>query len=155
MTNRVVEVLALLGLKIDTEYHMFEILPNQYSRKIPGNFIINALGEILVRKPSEGTFSPTKFTIAHIIRGKLRLELVPFEPKYFDYYYTYGNTILGYAVIRVQHKNNPLDLILTAVGLCFKTEQEAEANKERYAKMFDAIRNGAKFVLEKEGREND
>lgn len=148
MNNRVIEVLTLLGLNVNTEYQMFEVFSDAHSRKIPGNFVINAIGEILVRKPSEGTFSPTKFTIAHIIRGKLRLEPVPFEPKPFDYYYTYGNTMLGYTVVRVQHKNNPLDLILTAVGLCFKTVQEAEDNKTRCEAMFNAMRKGAKLVLD-------
>lgn len=149
MDNRVIEVLTLLGLNVSTEYQMFEVFSDAHSRKIPGNFVINAIGEILVRKPSECTFSPTKFTIAHIIRGKLRLVPVPFEPKPFDYYYTYrGNAMLGYTVVSVQHKDSLLDLILTAVGLCFKTEQEAEDSKARCEAMFNAMRNGAKLVLD-------
>lgn len=76
--------------------------------------------------------------IPNIISGRYKIEKLPFKPKDSDKYWFINPK--GYLVHACFCEDGMVDLYNFDTGNCFKTKEEAEANKDEIIRQFDEIK---------------
>lgn len=117
--NKIADVAKLLGVEIGEE---FEIKGCMGKYKITENGLVGAVS---------GYNQPT--TLTEILIGRDEIIKLPFRPKLDEKYYIILHYNLGskFEVIKRTNINCYEDLVNIHIGNCFKTEQEAEQNKQK------------------------
>lgn len=117
------KVAELFGLELNEEFDIKGMCCNPYK------FTESGLRDFA------GYLAPRCFT--GIMNGEYEIEKRPWKPKGHDeYYYVYGN---GNIANTCFIENNPFDNAMLKCGWLFKTEEEAEANKERVLREMNEV----------------
>ena len=128
--NKVKEVLEVLGLEVGVEYKCVGFR---------GIYKINNSGALLINH-GKGFDYGENMDLIDVISGKIVLTPMPFKPKDNEQFYLVlldGTT--RYSSFSI---NDMYDFYAVNTGNCFKTREEAEANKDMILAMFEKMRNG-------------
>lgn len=126
--NYMKDVAALLGVQLNEEFKIIltdgEVTSSVY--KITEKGLIGQYAEIL------------QSTLANLLTGRYQIQKLPFKPKFEDRYwtldYTPENEIKAVEYVWKYWARNYLDYYN---GLCFRTKQEALANKDKLRKIIN------------------
>lgn len=139
--NKLEKVLEVLGLEINREYYL------EVNGVIIEKVKINNYVTIVRHNKSKGCWERSDKQLMDIIsQPYTELIPVPFVPKDGEEYWTINcNTADSFHF----DNNSWHDVFRLATGFCFRTEEEAEENKDKFLKLMQDIREGSKLVLEK------
>lgn len=123
--NYMADVAKMLGVELEEEF------------MIPDKDVILKItakdGLIYkVNGKKEWRYNPSD--LQDLLMGKYEIVKLPWKPKKWDWYY-YPNTFYSKVVIKVCD-DMPFDYAMKALGMCYKTQEEAEAHfAEDYKKL--------------------
>ena len=128
-------------LEIDKEYFL---LSNEINC---GRYKINKDGELLKYCAEKNYWFRSNVKMSDCITySHLRFVPAHFVPVQGEKYWTI-NYRTGSICLEIFDKNNLFDIFFLATGFCFKTPEEAKANKENFERMLKDIKNGKRLIL--------
>ena len=128
--NYMKDVAALLGVQLNEEFYL-----------ITGKL---TTPEPLYRLTTDGleiycnyTWETDNANLPNLIKGYWQIQLLPFKPKYGEYYWTIMPGEAGVITENYKWEDLPYDYLAYYNDLCFRTEKEAEANKDKLLKIIN------------------
>ncbi len=124
--NYMKEVAALLGVELNEEFKIVdendETFLNTY--KITENGLLNCDRHY-------------ECDLIGLLTGDWQVKKLPFKPKCGEYYWTPMPSKVGVVSEDYKWENLPYDYLAYYNGLCFRTKEEAEANKDKLIKIIE------------------
>lgn len=129
--NYMKDIAALLGVELNEEFYL-----------ISGKFIMS---EPLYRLTTDGleiycnyTWETDNANLPSLLKGYWQIQRPPFKPKFEETYWTLDYTPENeIKAVEYVWKYWTYDYLAYYNGLCFRTEQEALANKDKLLKIVD------------------
>ena len=118
MKNRMQEIAEMLGVEIGEEFDVI----NQY-----GDLIYGCPYKLTNEGCELQTRDTASFTLMQLLNGNCSIVKKPWKPKYGERFY-YIN--IEERVCRTSNYEVATDLALIYFGNCFRSKEEAEANKD-------------------------
>ena len=126
--NRFKEVAAMFGLELGEEFDV-RVNSGDLSVYCPIKFTNNGLSD-------SGELN-CDWILPEIIKGNYTVEKIPWKPKIGDTCYFVNYNKRQPNISRMIWEEYTFELMCFKLGNCFKTEEEAEANKEKIIKMLE------------------
>lgn len=124
--NYMKEVASLLGVQLNEEFKLINNEGQAYWRKF---------------RITENGLTDDKdaiWSVNDLLTGKDIIQRLPFKPKYEETYWTLDYTAKnGITTVEYVWKYRAYDYLAYYNGLCFRTEEEAEANKDKLLKIIN------------------
>ena len=122
MTNHMKEVAKMLGVEIGERFSINDTEPIYYFSE--DGLHSEELGDWLCG-----------FYINHLLSGEYTIKRKSWKPAYHERYYSVG---LGGALEPGDWMNDFLDVALYKLGNCYRTVEDAEANKEKWIEFYNS-----------------
>lgn len=134
--NHMKEVAALLGVELNEE---FELIFSS-SSDCHATLKLTVEGVKVISTDIYDIFNFKSNLLEHLIKGSYGIKHKPFKPKYGNGYWTYNyydDFDTEPRPINFKWSDSSWDYILYYLGLCFRTEEEAEQNKDKLQKIIN------------------
>ena len=126
MANHMADVAKMLGVELG---EVFEIkYPHPAPAKTTASFsengfrIVDTDGYVLTPNRNESI-------LYSLLKGNLTVKRIPWKPKYNEiYFYVYSDGV----VADLEWHNSEWDFVNYKLGNCYRTAQEAEANRDKW-----------------------
>lgn len=131
--NKMKDVAALLGVQLNKEFQVCDLDDNQ---PIIDKFKITETGLVPV---SNVVYNPegTNELLMALIRGDIKLIKSPFKPGYRESYWSIFWEQGTECVCHYIWIDTLINYLHYYHGLCFRTKEEAEANKDKLIKIIN------------------
>lgn len=126
--ERVEKIAEMLGVDLGEEFNIVGSSPLYYC---PYKITERGLVDSKNRKRDS--------TLVDLLRGIYKIEKLPWKPKRGDGYYYVPLWYKHEIKLTEFDSENPFEIALLKCGWMFRTEQEAEANKERVLKEYAEV----------------
>lgn len=131
MKNYMEEVAKLLGVELDEEFEL--IFPS--SSTCHATVMLTAEGVKVISTNVYDVFNFKTYLLEHLIKGSYGIKRKPWKPKFNEKYYSVGvdgSTEDGVWL------NDFLDYTLYKIGNCYRTIEEARANRIKWGTFYDS-----------------
>lgn len=126
--NYMKEVAALLGVQLNEEFKIID----EYGDELLNSYKLTDKG--LLKHNEQLAID----VLESILIGMYQIQKLPFKPKSGDTYWTFSFTLEGNIKTRMLKWTDWVDDYLAYYNnLCFRTEEEAEQNKDKLLKIIN------------------
>lgn len=133
--NKMKDVAAILGVQLNEE---FEIeYPGHPEYQGDNLFILREDGLYARNKNYQAIKKVDQQWLTDLITGEIKIIHPPFKPKYEEDYWTITSDRDGVYIDITTWTNHGQDYKNYALGLCFRTQEEAEANKDKLLEIIE------------------
>lgn len=129
MANHMAEVAKMLGVELGEKFKIID--PKDGERM--GIAVIDDDGFLLIETNVNYTNSWQKYALENLLTGKYTIKGKPWKPKYREQYYSVGP---GGVLEPSVWLGDLDDMALYKLGNCYKTAQEAEANRDKWVAFY-------------------
>lgn len=127
-TNHMAEVAKMLGVELDEEFEI--VFPQPSDCKA-----IARLTQSGVDVVETNVFDVHNFLLRDLLIGTYAIKRKPWKPKEDEKYWCVGRDGLIHSYFS---KNDIIDFFHVKLGNCYRTKEEAEANKDKWLKFYES-----------------
>lgn len=124
MVNYMPEVAKMLGVELGERFKIVHVGSNKPISEFNYYFTYKDI-EI----DAEGRACPSEYLLTHLIYGDYTIKREPWKPAYDEPYWCVECNGVIYKAIWV---NFSVDMMYYKLGNCYRTKQEAEANRDKW-----------------------
>lgn len=131
MRNNMEEVAKLLGVELDEEFEL--VFPSNSSCYATVKLTID--GAKVISTNVYDVFNFKSYLLEHLIKGSYEIKRKPWKPKFNERYYSVG---VDGSTEDGTWLNDFLDYTLYKIGNCYRTIEEARANRVKWGTFYDS-----------------
>lgn len=131
MRNNMEEVAKLLGVELDEEFKL--IFPSNSSCYATVKLTID--GAKVISTNVYDDFNFKSYLLEHLIKGDYEIKRKPWKPRFNERYYSVG---VDGSTEDGTWLNDFVDYTLYKIGNCYRTIEEARANRVKWGTFYDS-----------------